>query len=282
MLKISGHKIFVGLVASTLFAALPVWAADDKETAYVLDSANQGVLSDSGCVLAPTQAKTGPVEPCDKSNDSDGDGVTDDKDKCPNTPKGVKVDANGCPADTDGDGVPDYLDACPNNTKEEISKGVDAKGCPLDSDGDGVPDYRDRCPNTPADLIKTVDEFGCEPVTNTVRLELTSVFFDFNKSELKEGGKTALAELAKQIVANDAYVRDVQIVGHTDYLGTNAYNQSLSEKRAKAAASYLISQGVAANKVTAVGKGEAEAKQNASKAERAKDRKVIVDVNKTK
>ena len=58
--------------------------------------------------------------------DSDGDGVTDDLDRCPNTPKGVKVDAHGCPLDSDGDGVADYLDKCPNTPKGAT---VDARGC---------------------------------------------------------------------------------------------------------------------------------------------------------
>jgi OOP family OmpA-OmpF porin len=58
--------------------------------------------------------------------DSDGDGVTDDLDRCPNTPKGVKVDAQGCPLDSDGDGVADYLDKCPNTPKGAT---VDARGC---------------------------------------------------------------------------------------------------------------------------------------------------------
>ncbi len=58
--------------------------------------------------------------------DSDGDGVTDDLDRCPNTPKGVTVDAKGCSLDTDGDGVPDYLDKCPNTPKGAT---VDARGC---------------------------------------------------------------------------------------------------------------------------------------------------------
>src|ERR1700690_2755146 len=92
-----------------------------------------------------------------KPVDSDGDGVVDSLDKCPNTPAGVKVDAQGCPLDSDGDGVPDYLDKCPN-TPAGVK--VDAQGCPLDSDGDGVPDYLDKCPNTPAG---TAD--GCPPPT---------------------------------------------------------------------------------------------------------------------
>jgi OmpA-OmpF porin, OOP family len=88
--------------------------------------------------------------------DSDGDGVPDYMDKCPNTPKGVKVDMFGCPLDSDGDGVPDYLDRCPNTP---VGVAVDANGCPLDSDGDGVPDYLDKCPNTPAGVA--VDASGC-------------------------------------------------------------------------------------------------------------------------
>ena len=88
--------------------------------------------------------------------DSDGDGVPDKKDKCPNTPKGVKVDANGCPLDADGDGVPDYLDKCADTPQQAK---VDADGCPLDTDGDGVADYLDKCSNTPKGV--KVDANGC-------------------------------------------------------------------------------------------------------------------------
>ncbi|MBI5267743.1 MAG: OmpA family protein, partial [candidate division Zixibacteria bacterium] len=90
--------------------------------------------------------------------DSDHDGVADSKDKCPDTPRGVKVDKTGCPLDADGDGVADYLDKClgtPAGVK------VDQNGCPLDSDRDGVPDYVDKCPNTPAGV--KVDSDGCAP-----------------------------------------------------------------------------------------------------------------------
>jgi OmpA-OmpF porin, OOP family len=88
--------------------------------------------------------------------DSDGDGVIDDNDKCPNTTAGVKVDSNGCPLDSDGDLVPDYLDKCSNTT---VGVKVDSNGCPLDSDGDLVPDYLDKCPNTTAGV--KVDSNGC-------------------------------------------------------------------------------------------------------------------------
>jgi OOP family OmpA-OmpF porin len=59
--------------------------------------------------------------------DSDGDGVQDKDDKCPDTPKGLKVDRKGCPVDTDRDGIPDHLDKCPG-TREDAK--VDANGCP--------------------------------------------------------------------------------------------------------------------------------------------------------
>jgi OOP family OmpA-OmpF porin len=78
-----------------------------------------------------------------KMKDEDGDGVSDKKDKCPGTPKGVAVDPTGCPLDKDADGVPDYQDKCPD------VKGVAAlQGCP-DRDGDGVTDADDACPDTP-------------------------------------------------------------------------------------------------------------------------------------
>lgn len=103
----------------------------------------------------------GGQKPASAPRDTDGDGVTDDLDKCPDTPKGVSVDASGCPLDSDGDGVPDYLDKCPDTPK---GVAVDTNGCELDSDGDGVCDSSDKCPNTPKGV--EVDENGCPPDTD--------------------------------------------------------------------------------------------------------------------
>jgi OmpA-OmpF porin, OOP family len=88
--------------------------------------------------------------------DTDGDGVGDRKDRCPTTPLGAIVDANGCPIDSDGDGVPDGIDQCSNS---QSGVRVDAKGCPLDGDGDGVPDGIDQCPDTPVGA--KVSSNGC-------------------------------------------------------------------------------------------------------------------------
>jgi OmpA-OmpF porin, OOP family len=96
--------------------------------------------------------------------DSDNDGVPDFLDRCPQTPLGVEVDQHGCPDDTDGDGVPDYLDKCPDTP---AGAPVGRDGCPLDSDGDGVPDFADRCPGTPPGTV--VDAAGCPPPAPSLR-----------------------------------------------------------------------------------------------------------------
>lgn len=69
------------------------------------------------------------------------------------------VDKEGCEFDSDGDGVIDSKDYCPQNNKQELSKGIAINGCPKHSDFDGTPDYRDQCPNTPRGA-KT-DKNGC-------------------------------------------------------------------------------------------------------------------------
>jgi outer membrane protein OmpA-like peptidoglycan-associated protein len=91
-----------------------------------------------------------------KPRDTDGDGVPDKKDKCPNTPAGATVNATGCPVDSDGDGVWDGLDKCLGTPS---GAAVDASGCPKDSDGDGVYDGIDKCADSPKGA--TVDATGC-------------------------------------------------------------------------------------------------------------------------
>jgi outer membrane protein OmpA-like peptidoglycan-associated protein len=88
--------------------------------------------------------------------DSDGDGVQNNRDRCPETPTGAQVDNRGCPSDDDGDGVLNGVDSCPASV---AGAEVDASGCPKDSDGDNIPDGLDRCPDTPAGVL--VDPNGC-------------------------------------------------------------------------------------------------------------------------
>src|SRR5690606_8163880 len=147
-----------------------------------------------------------PPPPPPAPKDSDGDGVVDSADQCPNTPKGVQVDTRGCPLDSDGDGVPDYLDKCPNTTK---GLKVDATGC----------------------------------VRDAQTIVLQNVNFEFDKSTLTADAKAVLNDVAKGLVSQKDL--RVEIAGHTDSKGSNAYNQKLSQSRAASVKSYLISQGVA-------------------------------------
>ena len=92
----------------------------------------------------------------DYKQDTDKDKVPDYKDKCPNTPFGAKVDANGCGIDSDKDGVIDFYDQCMHTIP---GAKVDENGCALDDDKDGVPNIIDKCPHTPSNV--KVDESGC-------------------------------------------------------------------------------------------------------------------------
>ncbi|HIO57312.1 MAG TPA: YHYH protein [Candidatus Poseidoniales archaeon] len=129
----------------------------------VTDSDGDGIVdADDECPNSPDE----PVWPdgcTDSQLDSDEDGVTDDLDLCPDTGVGFSVDANGCAEnqkDADGDGISDAGDQCPNTPITEVA---DASGCSdsqKDQDGDGVQDSLDQCPNTLPGTI--VDSVGCE------------------------------------------------------------------------------------------------------------------------
>lgn len=130
------------------------------EVRYSLDEiSGEGIVPDDSfytySVLVGLNYRFG-IWPPEPTFDSDGDGVYDKDDRCPNTPKGVMVSSNGCPLDSDQDGVGDYMDECPNTP---LGTPVNKVGCALDTDQDGVPDGRDRCPNTP--LGTPVDSEGC-------------------------------------------------------------------------------------------------------------------------
>ncbi|MCP2023013.1 OmpA family protein [Pseudomonas laurylsulfatiphila] len=155
-----------------------------------------------------------------------------------------------------------------------------------DEDGDGVFDRRDRCADTPANT--PVDHRGCpvpqypdrvqtEPAQTEV-ITLSDVLFVFNQSDLTPRAKSELDALMSQF--EDADVVSIKVVGHTDSVGSDAYNQALSERRASSVAEYLISQGVAPNKVTSEGKGESQPiADNETDEGRAKNRRVELHIN---
>lgn len=182
--------------------------------------------------------------------DSDGDGVADMADRCPNTPAGTPVDSRGCELDSDGDGVADSADQCPNTP---AGAAVDANGCERDDDGDGVKNSADACPNTPAGA--NVDVRGCQIKAGDV-IELPGVNFETNSDRLLPGAEAVLAEAAATLARNPDLA--VEVAGHTDSDGSAAYNESLSERRARSVRNYLVERGANGDNLSVRGYGEAE------------------------
>ena len=127
-----------------------------------VDNDADGIMDNVDRCPGTPQGQKVDAEGCEM--DSDGDTVIDRNDLCANTPAGVKVNASGCPAagDTDKDGIPDDRDQCAGTP---MGARVDANGCEFDADGDGVTDVNDRCPSTPAGT--KVDATGCETDADT-------------------------------------------------------------------------------------------------------------------
>jgi outer membrane protein OmpA-like peptidoglycan-associated protein len=187
--------------------------------------------------------------------DTDGDGVPDYLDLCPNTPLEAHgfIDKNGCVLDTDGDGVPDYLDKCANTPIEARGK-VDQNGCPRDIDGDGIPDYLDKCPSIPG----VAENNGCPEVKKEVKAlfkkALQGIQFETGKADIKPFSFPLLNQIANILILNPTYLIEIQ--GHTDNVGKPEMNLNLSDRRAESVRQYLISKGIDEKRMTSHGYGD--------------------------
>lgn len=125
-----------------------------------------------------------------------------------------------------------------------------------------------------ADTLLTPLEKALEYTTHTVSAE---VLFDFDKYVIKEQGKVELQKLANLIRSQGMSVQDIDIVGHTDSIGTAEYNQRLSERRAMAVKNFIVSKGVSASIIDAMGMGETKPVASNDTAEgRALNRRVDI------
>jgi OOP family OmpA-OmpF porin len=119
-----------------------------------------------------------------------------------------------------------------------------------------------------------------KPVAEKVTLA-ADVLFDFDKSVLKPEGKAKLDDLAGKVTAINLEV--VIAIGHTDSIGSDAYNQKLSVRRAESVKAYLVSKGVEPNRIYTEGKGEKQpVASNKTKEGRQKNRRVEIEVIGTK
>jgi len=218
------------------------WGGSSRKSA---DSDGDGVVDGTDQCPGTPAGRAVDSSGCPLPLDDDADGVNNDFDKCPGTPAGAKVDASGCELDSDGDGVGDGHDQCPNTP---AGAKVDEKGCELDSDGDGVTDSQDKCPDTPKG--DRVDAVGC---SFKEEIKLPGVAFETGKAELKPD---SLAALEVAIATLKRYPElNVEVAGHTDSRGSDAFNLDLSGRRADTVLKYLQDAGVT-NAITARGYGE--------------------------
>src|SRR6056297_2464653 len=227
----NGDSAISGLNAGTLNGkvGLNFWFSDN--IALTLESNYKHVFDVDG---ATHFQHAGGVKFMFGGTDSDGDGIYDKDDECPETP-GLP-EFNGCP-DSDGDGIEDRMDNCPQEAGL-----AEFDGCP-DTDGDGVPDPEDDCPNEagPAEndgcpyedmdndgvldkdddcpeLAGTAANNGCPEPDVEVISELNeysqTVLFDLNKATIRDNSEEALESIAE--IMNEYPNTIFHIEGHTD------------------------------------------------------------------
>ena len=226
--------------------------------------------------------------------DSDGDGIMDGDDACPNDPETMNEldDEDGCPdevkavaKDADNDGLNDDVDSCPNKP-EDMDSFEDDDGCPdLDNDGDGVLDADDACinevgvalakgcpePDRDGDTVVdrldncpdqpgTVENQGCQKrqlvkVSESGLEILDKVYFRTNKAKILKVSFGLLDNVA-DVLKNHTEIKAIRVEGHTDDRGKDAHNKRLSQQRAESVVKYLVKRGVSKSRLIAIGFGE--------------------------
>jgi OOP family OmpA-OmpF porin len=199
------------------------------------------------------------VEP--PAQDTDGDGIVDSRDSCINEPedKDGYLDDDGCPdPDNDADGIIDAKDKCPNQP-EDVDGFQDDDGCPdPDNDGDQIADFEDHCPNTPG--VRGGDRPGCPKknalvVVTEKEIRITQqIQFEFNKAVIRPGISYKILDEVVGVL-NDNPTIDLEVQGHTDNVGGDAYNMTLSQARADSVRTYLLTSGIQAARLVAKGYG---------------------------
>jgi len=117
-----------------------------------------------------------------------------------------------------------------------------------------------------------------QPVYEKVTISATALF-DFNKANLKDEGKAAIHKLDETIKAKGAQVVDIDVIGHTDSVGPEEYNQQLSVRRATSVKDFMVSEGIDPGIIDVSGKGESSpVADNSTKEGRAENRRVEIHI----
>lgn len=169
--------------------------------------------------------------------------------------------------DDDNDGVLNSKDLCPNTPNGVI---VDKNGCEIDSDKDGVVNSKDRCPNTSPGV--KVNEEGC---FQTINLNIN---FDYNSNKIKSSYNEDINSFANMLKKNKSITAVIE--AHTDSVGSNSYNQTLSEKRAISVVNYLEELDIDSSRLKAIGYGETKPiASNETEEGKAQNRRVTALIN---
>jgi len=255
------------------------------------DRDNDGVIDpEDQCPDVPGPAEN---KGCPVVKDTDGDGIVDDLDRCPVDPedKDGYQDDDGCPdSDNDNDGITDALDGCPN-----VPGVIENKGCPvLDRDKDAILDWEDACPDEAGLANADPAQNGCpdrdrdkdgianeqdacpdeagvpdpDPKKNGCPRKMTLVVvkkdrieikkqinFAFGKATIKGKQSFKILDEVIQVLKDYPSIKKLRVEGHTDSVGSAKRNEKLSQDRAEACVKYLVSNGVDAERLEAVGYG---------------------------
>ena len=235
--------------------------------------------------------------------DPDNDGIVGLDDVCPYEPELVNDirDLDGCPedeaelaielasqhatamvppttpVDTDKDGLLDHQDICPQKA-EDHDGFEDADGCPEpDNDEDGILDAEDRCPDRAETVNSYEDEDGCPdelPQGTGELLEFaTKIAFQSGSAVILPESMDILNEVTSLLRQHPTAM--LRIEGHTDDLGSNAFNVTLSEQRTASILRWLEAKGIEAGRLQTASYGETHPiDSNATEAGRARNRRV--------
>ncbi len=250
---------------------------DDKDDCPENPEDKDGFEDEDGC-------------PEGNKNDRDNDGILDNVDKCPDDPedKDGFQDEDGCPdPDNDQDGILDVDDLCPNEPEDKDGF-EDQDGCPdPDNDKDRILDKDDACPRRDGETVKKTaetyngldDNDGCPDrgrvvVTDTKIEILDKIYFEYDKDVIQKRSFGILDAIVATMNGNPD-IKLVEIQGHTDERGSDAYNLDLSDRRAASVRRYLTEHGVNAGRLQSQGYGESQPlAQGRNEAAWAKNRRV--------
>jgi outer membrane protein OmpA-like peptidoglycan-associated protein len=244
---------------------------EDEDGCPELDNDRDGILDeDDKCPLIPEDLDgDDDNDGCPEGSraDRDGDRIEDHVDKCPDDPEDYDgwQDDDGCPdTDNDNDGLLDVDDLCPNDPEDKDGF-EDEDGCPdLDNDKDRIVDTADKCPNKPESYNNVDDDDGC-PDRGVIELTdrgfdiLQPINFELDKAVIKKDSYHILDAVVAAMNGH-TFIQLLEVQGHTDEQGDDAYNLWLSEQRAAAVMKYLTSHGVDPTRLTSAGYGETQPK----------------------